>query len=107
MALFKLPLAGDVVQWINPVTSFFNGSSFNVYLGESSAPKVEADILDEVGTYGRQLGQICDAVVVLSKHLPHRDSLPEPERKALDALEAMAHKIADIKTRHGRAALRP
>jgi hypothetical protein len=26
MALFKLPLSGDVVQWINPVTSWWSGN---------------------------------------------------------------------------------
>ncbi len=48
MALFKLPLSGDVVQWINPVTWFASGNqiSTNVYLGESSSPETEAEILD-------------------------------------------------------------
>jgi hypothetical protein len=34
MALFKLPLSGDVVQWINPVTWFLSGNQItaNVYL---------------------------------------------------------------------------
>ncbi len=43
MALFKLPLSGDVVQWINPVTWFASGNqiSTNVYLGES--PETEAE----------------------------------------------------------------
>jgi len=66
MALFKLPLSGDVVQWINPVTWFLSGNQItaNVYLGESGSPEVEAEILDRVGTYGRQLGQIADAMIV-------------------------------------------
>ena len=65
MALFKLPLSGDVVQWINPVTWFLSGNQItaNVYLGESGSPEVE--ILDRVGTYGRQLGQTADAMIVL------------------------------------------
>jgi hypothetical protein len=48
MALFKLPLSGDVVQWINPVTWFASGNQItaNVYLGESSSPETEAEILD-------------------------------------------------------------
>jgi len=72
MALFKLPLSGDVVQWINPVTWFLSGNQItaNVYLGESGSPEVEAEILDRVGTYGRQLGKITDAVIVLLRHLP-------------------------------------
>jgi hypothetical protein len=74
MALFKLPLSGDVIQWINPVTWFLSGNQItaNVYLGESSSPEVETEILDQVGTYGRQLGQIADALIVLLRHLPDR-----------------------------------
>ena len=59
MALFKLPLSGDVVQWINPVTWFMSGNqiSTNVYLGESSAPEVEAEILDRSVRMGDSSGK--------------------------------------------------
>jgi hypothetical protein len=109
MALFKLPLSGDVVQWINPVTWLASGNqiSTNVYLGESSSPETEAEILDRVGTYGRQLGQITDAMVVLLKHLPDRESLPRKESDAIKAFEKMANDIADIKEKHKRQAMRP
>src|ERR1700748_1666758 len=85
MALFKLPLSGNVAQWINPVTWFMSGNQVtaNVYLGESSAPEVEADILDRVGTYGRQLGQLIDAVTVLLEHLPAHTKLTPDDRKAI------------------------
>lgn len=107
MALFKLPLSGDVVQWINPVTWFMSGNQVNVYLGESSAPEVEADVLDHVGTYGRQIGQITDALVVVLRHLPDRSSLASDEREAIEKLEAMASRIATIKQKHRRPALLP
>jgi hypothetical protein len=109
MALFKLPLSGDVVQWINPVTWFASGNqiSTNVYLGESSSPETEAEILDRVGTYGRQLGQIADAMIVLLRHLPHRASLSPEDSKAIEAFEKMANDIADIKEKHKRQAVRP
>jgi hypothetical protein len=84
-----------------------NQINANVYLGESSAPDVEAEILDRSGTYGRQLGQASHAVTVLLKHLPNRAKLPADERKAIAAFEAMAHEIADIKEKHKRQALRP
>jgi hypothetical protein len=107
MPLFKLPLSGDVVQWINPMTWFMSGNSVSVYLGDSSAPEVEAKMLDQVGTYGRQLGQITDAVIVLLKYLPQRGDLPPDERAAIKAFEDMAHQIAGIKESHQRKALRP
>jgi hypothetical protein len=109
VALFKLPLSGDVVQWINPVTWFASGNqiSTNVYLGESSSPETEAEILDRVGTYGRQLGQITDAIIVLVKHLPDHENLPRKENDVLKAFEKMANDIADIKEKHKRQAVRP
>ena len=107
MALFKLPLAGDVVQWINPMTWFMSGNQVNVYLGESTAPEVEAEVLDRVGTYGKQLGQVSDALIVLLKHLPDRENLPPAERDAIAAFEKMANAVADIKEKNKRAAMRP
>jgi hypothetical protein len=108
MALFKLPLSGDVIQWINPVTWFASGNqiSTNVYLGESSSPKTEAEILDRVGTYGRQLGQITDAMVVLLKHWPERAGISPEESKVIALFEKMANDIADIKEEHRRPAVR-
>jgi hypothetical protein len=109
MALFKLPLSGDVVQWINPVTWFMSGNQVtaNVYLGESSAPEVEAEILDRVGTYGRQLGQLIDAVTVLLEHLRDHAALTPDDRKAIAAFETMANEIAGIKEKHRRHTMRP
>ena len=109
MPLFKLPLSGDVVQWINPITWFMSGNQItaNVYLGESSAPEVETEILDRIGTYGRQLGQISDAMIVLLKYLPDRSNLSAQETEAIDAFEKMAGAIADIKNKHKRQAMRP
>ena len=107
-ALFKLLLSGDVVQWINPVTWFLSGNQItaNVYLGESGSPEVEGEILDRVGTYGRQLGQITDAMIVLLRHLPHRANLAPQERKAIEAFEKMANDIANIKEKHKLPAVR-
>ncbi len=74
MPVFKLPLSGDVVQSINPITSFFSpaGGQFglvNITVGQSSAPDVEKDVLSDVASYGKQIGQIADA-------LPRRDRAP-------------------------------
>jgi hypothetical protein len=109
MALFKLPLSGDVIQWINPVTWFASGNQItaNVYLGESSSPETEAEILDRIGTYGKQLVHITDAMIVLLRHLPHRESLTRKESDVIQALEKMANDIANIKEKHKRQAVRP
>jgi hypothetical protein len=110
MPTFKLPLSGDVVQSINPFTAFMTGGQFglvNINLGQSSEPKVEADVLSDVATYGKQLGRIGDALIVLLAHFHPRTPLSADETKAIDALKDMLQKIADVKEKHSRPALRP
>ena len=112
MPVFKLPLSGDVVQSISPWTAFMSpmGSQFgliNVTLGQSSAPEVEGDVLSDVGTYGKQLGQIGDALVVLLARMPTEPPLNKQEMKAIADLKSMLNQIADVKHRHNRPALRP
>jgi hypothetical protein len=111
MATFKLPLSGDVVQTISPWTAFMSpiGSQFglvNITLGQSSEPAVEADALSDVASYGKQLGRIGDALIVLLAHFP-RTGLSKEETDAIDDLEEMLRRIADVKDKHNRKALRP
>ena len=77
MPTFKLPLSGDVVQSINPFTAFMTGGQFgliNINLGQSSEPKVEEEVLSDVATYGKQLGRIGDAMIVLLAHFHPRQA---------------------------------
>ncbi len=110
MPVFKLPLSGDVVQNISPFTAFMSpvGSQFgliNITLGQSSAPEVEKDVLSDYGTYGKQIGQIGDALLVLIERMPEEMKLSQ--EPAIVELKKMLHQIADIKERHHRPALRP
>jgi hypothetical protein len=107
MSVFKLPLSGDVSQWINPITSWLSGNTISVNLGESGSPEAESEILRRVGSYGRQLGKITDAMIVLLRHLPQSASLSQEEQNAVAALRKMADQIADIKETHKRQAMRP
>ena len=106
MPAFKLPLSGDVVQSINPFTSFMTGGQFgliNINLGQSSEPKVEEEVLSDVASYGKQLGRIGDALIVLLRHFhPNNDE----EEKAIDAVKQMLNEIADVKAKYKRQALR-
>ncbi|MTI01113.1 hypothetical protein [Roseibium sp. RKSG952] len=107
MPMFKLPLSGDVTQAINPWTDMFKsiGNQFgliNINLGRSPAPEVEQEIITEVGSYGRQLGRIGDALEVLIEQAEFRKPLSEQDKKTLDAFRLMQAEIADIKAYHGR-----
>jgi hypothetical protein len=110
MPVFKLPLSGDVVQSISPFTAFMSpvGSQFgliNITLGQSSAPEVEKDVLSDYGTYGKQIGQIGDALLVLIERMPEEMKLSQ--EPAIVELKKMLHQVADIKERYHRPALRP
>jgi len=99
MSVFKLPLSGDVSQWINPITSWWSGNQISVNLGEAGSPEAEAEILRRVGSYGRQLGKIDDVLTVLIKHLD-RKSLSPGETEAIKEFEDMSKQIAKIKRSH-------
>jgi len=112
MPVFKLPLSGDVVQSINPITSFFSpvGSQFglvNITVGQSSAPEVEKDVLSDVASYGKQLGQIADALLVVIEHIEERFDTPLEDGDEIKAFKEMLHSVATVKERHGRPACRP
>ncbi len=110
MPVFKLPLSGDVVQSINPFTSFMTGGQFgliNINLGQSSEPKVEEEVLSDVASYGKQLGRIGDALIVLLEHFHPRRPLTAPEDAAIEALKEMLDEVAKVKEKHKRPALHP
>ena len=108
MSIFRMPLSGSVTQSILPWTWLFNPVAHqiglvNIDLGESAAPAVEEEVLNEVASYGRQLGRIEEALVVLlDTYQPSRE-LSEKEGKSIAALRSMVKEIAAVKKRHGRA----
>ena len=110
MPTFKLPLSGDVVQSINPFTAFMTGGQFglvNINLGQSSEPKVEEEVLSDIATYGKQLGRIGDALIVLLAHCHPHKPLTADEAKAIAALKTMLNEIANVKEKYKRPAIRP
>ena len=91
MPAFRLPLSGNVTQSINPWTMLFNpvGSQVglvNIDLGQSSQPEVEQEVLTDVASYGKQIGRIEDALIVLLDHFNPGRSLTVREQQAIDGL---------------------
>jgi len=100
----NLPLSGAVTQTIDPWTSWFSafGSQvglINVNLGTSSDPDIEKAVISKVASYGKQLGRIEDALVVLLKHFRPEGKLTPAEDRAIRALRRMVEDIDDIKQR--------
>jgi hypothetical protein len=109
---FKLPLSGDVTQsfgsWIGSLNAM--GAQFSVIsvnLGKSSDPGVEEQMLSDVGSYGKQLGRIEDALAVLLDHFRPDRPLTPAEDKAIRDLRRMLEDVAEVKERcaakHGRS----
>lgn len=99
---FQFQLAPDQLwQAINPWNWTIDGGQFglvNICLGETKHPEVERAVLDEVGSYGRQLGHLGDALEVLIDHFEARD-LKQKERDALAILKGDLAKVREIKAR--------
>jgi hypothetical protein len=85
-------------QPINPMTvSLQNLRLFDIDLGHAKSPDLEREILDDVGSYGRQIGRIGDAVEVLLRHFKHDGDLTEAEQNAIAILKAQLAEIREIK----------
>lgn len=97
-----LKLAPDTLwQAINPWSFAFTGDQFgliNISIGDTRHPEVERAILDEVGSYGRQLGHIGDAMEVLIDHFDQA-ALGQPEKDALAILKGELAEIRKVKRR--------
>jgi hypothetical protein len=94
---FRLPLSGDVVQAINPWSWTWNlgGAQLglvNINLGRSSNPELEAQILDEVGSYGRQIGRLGDVLAILLRRLDPSALTPEEATQ----IEDFQRQIAEV-----------
>lgn len=99
---FNSPLSGAVTQAFDFMNSWFRsvGSQFglvNITVGSTANPEVEKEILEDVGTYGRQLGRIGDALRVLVEKLVDVNKLTPAQKKAIVAFTYQVDKIDDIK----------
>ncbi|HEX4599622.1 MAG TPA: hypothetical protein VH278_17675 [Burkholderiaceae bacterium] len=106
MSTFRLPLSGNVTQSINPWTMLFNpvGSQVglvNIEMGESSQPQVEQQVLTSVASYGKQLGRIEDALIVLLNHFHPKEPLKADEEQAIADLRDLVSKVDQVKKRYG------
>ena len=104
MPNLQIPVSNSLTQAINPWNWFLSvkGSPqfglININLGKSSDPDLEQTILNEVGTYGRQLGRLGEALEVLLSHVKLENLKPE-ERKVITAFLYQQDEIASVKAR--------
>ena len=98
-----MPLSGNVDQVIDPWTFMLRmvGSQFgliNINLGKSSDPDLEKEILQDVGTYGKQLGQLGDALRALIDHAK-LDEFTSAEKRAINAALYQLDEIDRLKAK--------
>jgi hypothetical protein len=97
---FQVSLAPDQLwQAINPWSFYNQGAQFgliNIELGQTPRPDIEQKILEQVGSYGRQLGRIGDALEVLLDHVK-LEGLNDRERDALVVLRGQLAEIRQVK----------
>jgi hypothetical protein len=97
---FQLSLAPQKLwQAINPWSFYQQGAQFgfvNIDLGQTPQPEVEQAVLEKVGSYGRQLGRIGDALEVLLDHVK-LEGLDEREQDALTVLRGQLAEIRQVK----------
>jgi hypothetical protein len=89
-AQWNFPLSGAVSV---PITM----PGITINLGGSGNPPLEQDMLDHVGSYGRQIGWLCDALEVALKKMDG-ESLTKEDEKALKTFGLMASAIRFRKT---------
>lgn len=99
---FQFSLAPDQLwQAINPWSFYNQGAQLgfvNINLGQTAHPEIEQKLLEEVGSYGKQLGRIGDALEVLIDHV-RLDDLTEAETDALASLKGQLADIRAVKRR--------
>lgn len=101
---FRVALAPEQLwQAINPWTFDWQGAQIGnvtIDLGHTPKPELERKLLDEVGSYGRQIGRIGDALEVLVRHFDQASLKPE-ERDALAILLGQLAEIRKVKAGAG------
>ncbi|BFM09167.1 hypothetical protein [Halioxenophilus aromaticivorans] len=75
-------------------------SFFNINLGSSSNPEIEQEVLEKVGSYGKQIGRLSEALeVVISKlDLLEKDLTTEEKDAVIKFLGDVAE-VRSIKNR--------
>jgi len=94
MAAFTLPVRLAPTNLTQPILPdwFDHFSLLTVQVGESSGTDIEAAALDKVGTYGKQIGHLAEALEVVINHL----NLMQDASLAQDKKDVLTVFLADV-----------
>ena len=86
--LFKGPFSGDVTQDIAPITSWLSPQFEFNFAGNR---RIEAEVVADVASYGKQLGILSEAVLELADG---------KKGVAVDRLKKLTDQIEEVKHQH-------
>ncbi len=101
---FYMPLSSPVNQAFQYWTKMTMGQVglININMGKSSDPELEQKIIEDVGSYGRQIGQLSDALLAVLQHMK-TDTWDAESKEAVEAFRLQVKEVAKLKERHQRA----
>lgn len=100
---FHMPLSGPVNQAFQYWSKMTMGQVgfININMGKSSDPALEQKIIEDVGSYGRQIGQLSDALLAVLQHMK-TDTWDVESKEAVEAFRQQVKEVAKLKERHQR-----
>ena len=96
MANVYAPIEMAPTSLDEPILPGWRFSLFSINLGESSDPTFESAATTKVGSYGKQLGHLAEALEVVIEHLGLLESGMAPEKK--DVLKVFLGDVAAVRT---------
>ncbi|MDZ4291941.1 MAG: hypothetical protein U1C47_08465 [Hydrogenophaga sp.] len=99
MQTVTMPLQLAPTSLTQPILPNWSFHLFNVNLGSSSNPAVEQAALEKVGSYGRQIGHIAEALELIVKKakLLESQDLTQDEKDVLQVFLGDVSAIRQIK----------
>ncbi len=96
---FSMPMQLAPTSLTQPILPNWQFHLFNVNLGTSSNPAVEQRALDRVGSYGRQIGHLAEALEVIVKKakLLESQALTQEEKDVIQVFLGDVSTIRQIK----------
>ena len=102
METVYLPLQLAPSNLNQPILPNWSFNLFNVNMGASTNPAIEQEALRTVGSYGKQLGHLAEALeVVIGKlHLLESEALSQSDKDALRVFLGDVAAVRKIKQSH-------
>jgi hypothetical protein len=100
-----MPLQLAPTNLTQPILPNWSFHLFNVNLGASSNAAIEQEALDKVGSYGRQIGHLAEALELIVSRLKLLDSkdLSQQEKDVLQVFLGDVSAIRQIKSSQAKA----